>query len=68
MIKYAQDGLCHLRGLEDTMNTLSNGIHLIPRSTVQGLCLDNNEREERVNSYLANTANGDVVEFTDKPR
>jgi len=44
------------------MYTLSHSKHLIIHNTMQRLCLDNNEREETVNGYLANTANRDVVQ------
>ncbi len=41
---------------------LLTGYGFIPHSTMQGLCLDNNEREETMNSYFADTANGDTVQ------
>jgi len=44
------------------MNTLSNGGYLITHRNMQGLCLNNDEREEAMNSYFANTANGDAVQ------
>jgi len=44
------------------MDTLSNREYLITHSTVQGLCLDNNERKETMNSYFLNTADSDTIQ------
>ena len=48
--------------LSKRMNTLSDRRYLVACSTMQGLCLNNNEREKTVNGYFTNTANGDVVQ------
>jgi len=45
-----------------SMNTLPNGGYLLMCSSVQSLCLDDNERQEAMSSCFANTANGDVVQ------
>ncbi len=42
--------------------TLPDGRYLITRNTMQSLCLDNNEREETMNSHFANMANSDIVQ------
>jgi len=46
----------------DSVNTLPNTRSLVIDSTMQCLCLDNDEREETVNGYFANTANGSVIQ------
>ena len=44
------------------VNTLPNRRNLVIGSAMQGLCLDNNKREETMNGYFTNTANGDIVQ------
>ena len=44
------------------IDTLPDGRHLVTCSTMQGLCVDNNQRKETMNSYLLNTADGDAVQ------
>jgi hypothetical protein len=45
-----------------SMDTLPNRRYFITGSTVQGLSLNNNEREKAVNRYFAFTAKGDAVQ------
>jgi len=44
------------------MNTLSNSKYLVVSSTMQGLCLDSNEREKTMNRDLVFTADGDIIQ------
>ncbi len=42
------------------MNTLSNQQGLTIQGTMQSLRLNNNKRDKTMNSYFANTTNGDI--------
>ncbi len=44
------------------MNTLPDRGWLITHGTMQGLCLDNNEREETMNGYFILTADGNIIQ------
>jgi len=44
------------------MHTLSNRGYLITRSTMQGLCLENNKGKEAVNGYFANTTDSNIIQ------
>ena len=48
--------------LSNSMNIFPNIIYLVTHSTMQGLCLDNNEREETMNGYFLNTADSAIVQ------
>ena len=47
--------------MSSSVNTLSTREHLIIHNTMQGLCLDNNEREKTMNCHFALTADSDTV-------
>ncbi len=53
----------------NSMDTLSNRKYLITHSTMQGLCLENNERRETMNSYFLNMVNNTIIQspITFKP-
>ena len=44
------------------INTLPNGGYLIAHSTMQCLCLNNNEREKTMNGYFILTADGNIIQ------
>ena len=44
------------------MNTLPDRGNLVISSTMQGLCLDNNERKETMNGYFLDTANSNIIQ------
>ena len=62
MNKLPQRILYHWISLCNSMNTLPNRKYLITHSTMQSLCLDNNERKETMNGYFLNTANSDIIQ------
>ena len=44
------------------MNTLSNRRYLITHSTMQGLCLNNNKRQETMNGYFLPTTDSNIIQ------
>jgi len=47
------------------MNTLSDTRYLVIHSTMQGMRLDNDKRDETMNGYFAKSSEGDVVQLSE---